>query len=44
MDPAIKVLIDRISRYLNKIGMTTKELHEVLDENHDGNVDKREFL
>ena len=43
-DPTIRVHIENISAYLMKAGMTTKQLHEELDENKDGEVDRREFV
>ena len=43
-DVKVRSALQRISDYLKREGMTTKDLHSRLDENRDGSVDKREFV
>jgi len=40
----VKVKLDKISRWMQENSYSTIQLHDMLDKNKDGNVDKQEFV
>ena len=43
-DQAMKVKIDKVSRWMQENNYTTASMHDMLDRNKDGMVDTKEFV